>query len=59
MEEKIKNIFSRQYKRLETNLKEVKCPQLFLDAISKYFKFCEEDIIKGIKEQGNDNQITK
>lgn len=50
----VKQIFARQYKRLENCLKEANCPQLYLDAFSKYFKFCEEDILNLIKENGDE-----
>jgi len=51
-EEKITNIFSRQYKRMETELKEISIPTAYLTIISKYWSYCEKDI-KGITENGN------
>lgn len=57
MNEKIKQIFARHFKRLESSLKEVNCPQLYLDAISKYFKFCEEDIIK--QTRSTDDELSE
>ena len=45
-------IHNRQFKRCEAKLKEVDCPQLYIDAVSQHFNFAKKDI-KEIMENGN------
>lgn len=52
MEENIKQIFSRQYKRMEAELRDINIPNGYLTIISKYWNFCEQDLQKEI---GNGN----
>lgn len=52
MEENVKQIFSRQYKRMEEELRDINIPNGYLTIISKYWKFCEQDLQKEI---GNGN----
>lgn len=40
----IEKVFSRQYKRMESELVELNIPQGYLSIVSKYWKFAEEDI---------------
>lgn len=53
MNEQISNIFSRQYKRMESELVGLNIPTGFLSIISKYWRFAEEDIQNLSKENGN------
>jgi len=46
VEDKIKEIFSRQYKRMENELKDVNVPLVVLTVLSKYWNFCEKDILR-------------
>lgn len=48
----IKQIFSRQYKRMEAELQAINIPAGYLTIISKYWNFCEQDLLK---EAGNGN----
>lgn len=48
MDEIIKQIFSRQYKRMEAELLGVSIPQGYMTIISKYWSFCEQDLKKEI-----------
>lgn len=52
MEEAIKKIFSRQYKRMENELLGVKMPEGYLSIISKYWHYAEQDLINSM-ENGN------
>lgn len=53
MENLIQKIFSRQYKRMESELLGVNCPEGYLSIISKYWHFAEEDILN--MESGNED----
>lgn len=53
MENIIKQIFSRQYKRMESELQEINMPSGYLTIVSKYWNFCEQDLRKEI---GNGNK---
>lgn len=53
MENIIQQTFSRQYKRMETELKSVNIPNGYLTIVSKYWAFCEKDIRK---ELGNEQR---
>lgn len=53
MNEKISNIFSRQYKRMESELTSLNIPVGFLSIISKYWRYAEEDLLTLSKENGN------
>jgi hypothetical protein len=46
VEVKIKEIFSRQYKRMENELKDVNVPPVVLTVLSKYWSYCEKDILR-------------
>ena len=52
MEDNIKQIFSRQYKRMESELRDINIPAGYLTIVSKYWNFCEQDLRKEI---GNGN----
>lgn len=52
MEEAIKKIFSRQYKRMENELLGVNMPEGYLSIISKYWHYAEQDLINSM-ENGN------
>lgn len=52
MESIIKQIFSRQYKRMEAELLSINIPDGYMTIISKYWGFCEQDVRKEI---GNDS----
>jgi len=58
MEDKIKEIFSRQYKRMENELKDVNFPPVLLTVLSKYWSYCEKDILRaeGVRN-GNREEI--
>ena len=49
MEDIIKRIFSRQYKRMENELLGVNIPEGYLSIISKYWHFAEEDIVSRLE----------
>lgn len=48
--ERIDKIRSRQLGRLIGQLKEVKTPQVILDAVEKYWNFFYQDIIQEIQD---------
>jgi len=52
MDSEIERIFNRQFKRCEDELKQVNCPQIYIDSVSKYFRFAKEDIKENM-ENGN------
>lgn len=52
MDEAIKRIFSRQYKRMENELLGVNIPEGYLSIISKYWHYAEQDLISSM-ENGN------
>lgn len=52
MENTIKKIFSRQYKRMENELLGVNIPEGYLSIVSKYWHFAEQDLIDSM-ENGN------
>ena len=56
MDEILKQIFSRQYKRMESELQSVNIPNGYMTIISKYWSFCEQDVRKEI---GNGIATTK
>lgn len=45
MENSIKRIFSRQYKRMESELSGINIPTGYLSIVSKYWHFAEKDLI--------------
>jgi len=45
-------IFSRQFKRMENELKDVNVPPAVLTILSKYWSYCEKDILRN---QGDRN----
>ena len=47
-------IFSRQYKRMENELKDVNVPSAVITILSKFWKYCENDI-KNKVENGDRN----
>ena len=49
MEEAIKKIFSRQYKRMENELLGVNMPEGYLSIISKYWHYAEQDLINSME----------
>jgi hypothetical protein len=49
MEETIKKIFSRQYKRMESELLGVNMPEGYFAIISKYWRFVEQDLINSME----------
>lgn len=49
MENTIKKIFSRQYKRMENELLGVNIPEGYLSIISKYWHFAEQDLIDSME----------
>lgn len=49
MEEIIRKIFSRQYKRMESELLGVNIPEGYLSIISKYWHFAENDLIDSME----------
>ena len=53
MDEKISNIFSRQFKRMEAELQGVNIPVGYLSIISKYWRYAEMDIQEISKESGD------
>ncbi len=54
--ERIDKIRSRQLGRLIGQLKEVKTPQVILDAVEKYWNFFYQDIIQEIQDNDKSNQ---
>ena len=56
MSEQLFKIFSRQFKRCEGELREINCPQAYIDVMSKYYRFLQEDVIN-VKENGNGNRL--
>lgn len=53
-DEIVEQITARHFKRLESKLLELNLPQLVYIAISKEFRFLEQDLKKGLSYQGND-----
>ena len=53
-DEIVEQITARHFKRLESKLLELNLPQLVYIAISKEFRFLEQDLKKGLAYQGND-----
>ena len=53
-DEIVEQITARHFKRLESKLLELNLPQLAYIAISKEFRFLEQDLKKGLNYQGND-----
>lgn len=53
MDEKITNIFSRQYKRMESELVGLNIPTGYLSIISKYWRYAEQDLQELSKEKEN------
>ena len=53
-DEIIKTITARHFKRLESKLLELNLPQLVYIAVSKEFRFLENDLIKGLSFQDED-----
>jgi len=51
MDTEAERIFNRQFERCKTELKEVNCPQIYIDSVSKYFNFAKLDIME-IMEYG-------
>lgn len=49
MENTIKKIFSRQYKRMENELLGVNIPEGYLSIVSKYWHFAEQDLIDSME----------
>lgn len=58
MEDEIQKIFSRQYKRMENELKDVNVPPVVLTVLSTYWKYCEGDVLRKIKGDRNGNRET-
>ena len=56
MEPEVERIFNRQFKRCEDELKQVNCPQIFIDCVSKYFRFTKLDI-QEIMENGTERNF--
>jgi hypothetical protein len=50
MEEEIQKIFSRQYKRMENELKDVNVPPAVTTIQSTYWKYLEGDVLRAIKK---------
>jgi len=55
MDEKINKIFARHFMKLKGKLEEIHTAQIILDAISKEFTFCLDDVKNAIKGDSNDN----
>ena len=53
MNEKISNVFSRQFKRMESELLGLNIPVGYLSIISKYWRYAEMDIQEISKENGD------
>lgn len=53
-DEIVEQITARHFKRLESKLLELNLPQLVYIAISKEFRFLEQDLKKGLAYQGKD-----
>jgi len=53
-DEIVEQITARHFKRLESKLLELNLPQLAYIAISKEFRFLEQDLKKGLAYQGKD-----
>ena len=49
---KTQEIFSRQYKRMENELKDVVIPPAVMTILSKYWKYCESDIKNKVENGG-------
>lgn len=56
MEQEIERIFNRQFERCKAELKEVNCPSLYIDAVSKYFNFAKIDIREIMEHGTNGNR---
>jgi hypothetical protein len=57
MNEHITNVFSRQYKRMESELLGLNIPAGYLSIISKYWRYAEQDLQELSKEK--DNELDK
>lgn len=57
MNEHITNVFSRQYKRMESELIGLNIPAGYLSIISKYWRYAEQDLQELSKEK--DNELDK
>lgn len=53
MNEHITNVFSRQYKRMESELIGLNIPAGYLSIISKYWRYAEQDLQELSKEKEN------
>lgn len=53
-DEIVEHITARHFKRLESKLLELNLPQLAYIAISKEFRFLEQDLKKGLAYQDKD-----
>lgn len=53
MNEHITNVFSRQYKRMESELQGLNIPAGYLSIISKYWRYAEQDLQELSKEKEN------
>jgi protoheme ferro-lyase len=51
--EEIERIFSRQYKRMEQELQDVSVPSVVLTVLSKYWQYCEKDVLRNLKGDRN------
>jgi len=54
--EEIERIFSRQYKRMENELKDVIVPPAVITILSQYWKYCEKDVLRNLKGDRNGNR---
>ena len=53
----VNNIFSRQYKRMEQELQDVSnVPPIVMTVLSKYWSYCEKDVIRNLKGVRNGEQ---
>ena len=55
--EQIKQIFSRQYKRMGNELKDVNVPPAVLTILSKYWEYCEKDILRNQGDRNGNKEI--
>lgn len=58
MEQEVERIFNRQFERCKDKLKQVNCPEIYIDCVSKYFNFAKMDI-KEIMENGKERNFNK
>jgi len=59
MEEEVQKIFSRQYKRMENELKDVNVPPAVTTILSTYWKYLEGDILRKIKGDRNGRETIR